>query len=415
MRQRTGHRPSSRTAVLVCTAPANLSDISPDKDGNDWRELVLVPDGDTPMADGSTLSLDADSAADVIAEANRRGIDIVIDLNHETYLRALKGEGGSAPAVGWVKYKSIKYQPGKGLVGSVEWNDDGAHEVHGRRHRYASPTVVLNKKTQRPKRLHSVAITNTPLTLNARELKAASDFFLGAQTMPEPLPDDAVATGPSMDYIIGQIVDAMDLDVSADADITSVLQAILANVKGGSSETEEETAAASELRATFGLGQAETICNVAAKAKNLKDEHGILTEKVKTMSETLEKLQGEKLATGVSAAITADIAAGKINPKDESQVKSCTDFANRDLKAYSEFMATQPRVIPANGVIPAGKTGNTPVGREAIIVAARKEFKDEGGEASCFSEREYVNQELREANLDVLADDETKTLAIAGV
>lgn len=172
----TRSRPKARLAVLTMSEPANPSELmtadgSP-ADGDDWREVTLIGDGSTPMADGSAIELDADAAADVITEIGRRGIDIIVDRDHAT----VRGgqNGAAAPAMGWIDHKSVKYLPGRGLIGRVKWTAEGAGYVHGGGYRYTSPTILFEKSSGRVRRLHSLALTNVPLTLHAQALKAAS-------------------------------------------------------------------------------------------------------------------------------------------------------------------------------------------------------------------------------------------------
>lgn len=162
-------------AVLACSIPAEHAEIidGTPLQGADYREITLIKDGTTEMVDGSTLVLDEESAAEVIAEVGRRGVDVAFDENHSTLYQA--DQGKSSHAVGWVDRNTLRYEKGVGLRARVEWTDQGAKLIHSRAYRYISPCVVFNKHTGRVRRLHSFAICNRPLTLNAVALKAASD------------------------------------------------------------------------------------------------------------------------------------------------------------------------------------------------------------------------------------------------
>lgn len=165
-----------RLLLLAASTTESLLEIadadgSPANNGN-WRTLTLLADGVTPMADGSRLVLDAQAAADVITEIQRRGVDIPIDRDHATIRRGQ--DGGDAPAFGWIDHKSVTYVPGIGLQGRVKWTAAGADYVHGGAYRYISPVFEYVVATGRARSLHSLALTNKPLTLNAPALRAAS-------------------------------------------------------------------------------------------------------------------------------------------------------------------------------------------------------------------------------------------------
>lgn len=168
-------------AMLACSAPAVLAEAaekSADGGGADFREQTLIPDGVTRMADGDLMRLDAGAANDVIREIKHRGVDLQIDLDHASIYQIPKGR--PAPAVGWVRHKTVTYVPGLGIRGKVDWNEDGAALLLSKAYRYMSPAVIYHKRTGRVRRLHSVTLTNTPLTRNAPALmKAASEALFG--------------------------------------------------------------------------------------------------------------------------------------------------------------------------------------------------------------------------------------------
>lgn len=163
-------------ATLVCSSPVKLIALAsvPGESsggGDNWREVVLIGDGITEMVNGETVLLDAEGAAEIIKNVNHAGVDLPFDLDHSTQYQA--PEGKPAPAMGWVDHKSIRYEAGRGLIGRVDWNDEGAGYLHNKSYRYHSPVMTFNKKTRRVRILHHLALTNVPLTRNARPLAAS--------------------------------------------------------------------------------------------------------------------------------------------------------------------------------------------------------------------------------------------------
>jgi len=116
--------------------------------------------------------LEADADA-LMAEFDRRGIDAMIDYNHQQ-LRA-KSNGQPAPAAGWV---TALEKGGEGLVARVSWTDRAKDYIANKEYRYTSPLFYKDKLTNRITRLINVALTNIPGTdrqqaLVSLELSAA--------------------------------------------------------------------------------------------------------------------------------------------------------------------------------------------------------------------------------------------------
>lgn len=86
------------------------------------------------------------------------GLDIPVDIEHATQLKAPKGE--AAPAVAWGK--SLEARPDGSVWGKFDWNKTGTGLVMGRKYRYYSPAYVIDRKTMNIVGIKSVGLTNTP-------------------------------------------------------------------------------------------------------------------------------------------------------------------------------------------------------------------------------------------------------------
>lgn len=402
-----------KTALLACSVPEDPVELV-EAGAKDYRTITIIGDGETRMADGTVLHVDAECAAALIAEAAGRRNDIPIDLDHATLVNPDKGL--PAPAVGFLDHKSLKYVPGKGIMAAAQWNDDGAAYIQSGAYRYRSPTLLYDKGTGRVTRLHSLSLTNKPLTIGAADLKAASERIIGAAEMPTTPPeaDPSVASGPSIEMLIGELKNAMELDVDPGADVATVLMAILDKIKGGSGDAAdktEDTAAASELRTTLKLNADAKSTEVLTAVKTLVDKQNIGGESVAAMSERVKTLEAEKHSREVDAAIEQAIKAHKINPDSEVQMKACREFATRDVVGFSEYIAAQPEVLPASGRsdIPAGGRKDS---REAIIAASSTEYDREtrDGAIHLTDKPKRVSQELIDAGLSPLSMEEIATL-----
>ncbi|MBU4318695.1 MAG: phage protease [Proteobacteria bacterium] len=98
-----------------------------------------------------------DRPESVIEAFNADGMDLVIDLEHATEIKAPNGE--PAPAVGWIN--KIEIHNG-GVWGAVFWNPAGKSAILNREYRYYSPVFLYEKASARIVKLLSVGLTNRP-------------------------------------------------------------------------------------------------------------------------------------------------------------------------------------------------------------------------------------------------------------
>lgn len=116
--------------------------------------IVLLPAGRTKGRDGREFVNDDPDA--VIALFNERGIELPIDVEHATEIKAPKGE--AAPAFGWMK--KLVNDAGA-LCADVEWTEDGKKLIGSKAYRYLSPAFMHSAAGQ-VRRLLSAGLTNKP-------------------------------------------------------------------------------------------------------------------------------------------------------------------------------------------------------------------------------------------------------------
>ncbi len=150
--------------IHTTSAAALTFEITPIADG----AQLLIPDGEFRSTDGSgrpaevpAWRLNAELAARVIAGRKARGVDLVIDYEHGTVLKAKAGE--KAPAAGWVSPDTLEYRPGVGLVAvAPQWTPVARAHLDAREYRYGSPVILYDPRTGDVTGLHSFALTNDP-------------------------------------------------------------------------------------------------------------------------------------------------------------------------------------------------------------------------------------------------------------
>lgn len=140
----------NQTRRIVCDLGGNLK--APP------TTVLLLPAGFVQGANGDFI-VDDESARSIIAAHRQRGVDFVIDYEHQSLGGAYAPPSGIAPAAAWIK--SFSWRPGVGLFASVDWTRPGAERVSCREYRYLSPVVHVDSNL-RVVALDSVGLTNRP-------------------------------------------------------------------------------------------------------------------------------------------------------------------------------------------------------------------------------------------------------------
>ena len=126
----------------------------------EWVELI--PAGRVRGRDGRAWNNSAPQT--ILEHFTAQRMDLPIDLEHSTELKAPKGE--AAPAAGWIK----ELQNREGTIwGRVEWNQLGEELVATKQYRYLSPVILFHKDNGLIVGLTSVGLTNRP-NLNLQAL-----------------------------------------------------------------------------------------------------------------------------------------------------------------------------------------------------------------------------------------------------
>jgi hypothetical protein len=126
---------------------------------------------------------DAEAAASVMAAYTAHGVDLVIDLNHDSLDRnALAMRADASDARGWFK---LELRAGELWAVDVRWTPDGERRLREKTQRYISPAFAESKHLgmpddARPRKLANAALCAAPATHNAPALVAASASAVGA-------------------------------------------------------------------------------------------------------------------------------------------------------------------------------------------------------------------------------------------
>lgn len=125
--------------------------------GNLPEWIELLPPGREIVGRDGRIFLNADPDG-VVKSLQALGVDLVVDVEHATELRAPKGE--PAPAAGWVS--AYEHRGSGAIWGKVTWTPRGREAVTNREYRYLSPVILYARATGIIHSLGSVALTNKP-------------------------------------------------------------------------------------------------------------------------------------------------------------------------------------------------------------------------------------------------------------
>lgn len=284
----------------------------------EWIQLTPGP-GTFEGRDGRRFAL-AD-AEGVVSEFNASGQDIQVDLDHKSELPGMLTDEGSR-AVGWVVEMSAR----SGEVwGKVEWTEEGAELVRGRKYRSVSPVFHVapgsqkkfqeNSNPMRVTGFASVALTNRPnlhlLSLNAVQPRDNT-------TMPST-----------------KILAALGLDEGADE--ARALNAIAA------------------LKTAPDLSQYIPKADyVALNAKLTRMEAAETARR-----EAEEKAAKERHETEVNAALDEAVKAGKVAPASKDFYRAGCATAEGLAAFKAEMNSRAPIVVPGeSGEAPSDDSAN---------------------------------------------------------
>lgn len=289
--------------------------------------IKILPVGTVNSEKGS-FTVDEESYRAMKAEMQRRGIDIVIDYEHQTL------EGVQAPAGGWVK--DLAYTP-EAIEAKVEWTPKAQEYLKNKEYRYLSPVVLTRKKDNKAVALHSLALTNTP---------AINGMFAIVNSADADIKNDDTG-GNGMD--LQKIKELLGLP--ADAADEAVMNELIKKLGGeekkdghGEGDTEPEKDAGGETEAVansvilglLGLPDGARTEDVAGKIMTLKAGADSQRQEI---TDALNRIRDHEAEEAVMTALKA----GKITAAQKDWAK---DYALKDRTGFDSFVDKAPVVVP---------------------------------------------------------------------
>ena len=300
------------------------------------EEVKILPVGTVNSEKGDFI-VDQESYKEMKAEMQRRGIDIVIDYEHQTL------KDVQAPAGGWVK--DLIYTP-EAIVAKVEWTPKAKEYLKNKEYRYLSPVVLTRKSDSKAVVLHSLALTNTPAINGMFAIVNSVDFDIY----------NTPTGGKEMDF--QRVKELLGLPAETpEEDVMNALVKVLEKVKDAPDpkpEEDKEVVANSVILGLLELPADSKTEDVTTKIMALKAG---VSRQNQEIQETMERLRQRDADDAVMMALKA----GKITAAQKDWAK---EYALKDRKGFDSFVEKAPTVVPVGKL----NTTEAPKAKEKVEV-----------------------------------------------
>lgn len=273
----------------------------------------IFPLGQVVMKGGDTYTLDADSAREIIGRFRKRGIDLVIDYEHQTEGGDYSSPDGTAPAAGWVK--GLEDRGPDGLWATVQWNDRALKLLEAREYRYFSPVFLYEKKTGKIVELMSLALTNTPRTIGIPPIVAKDQTLKHKERIMEFLKSVATMLGLA--------------ETATEDQVLAELQQRLA----------DEPGVGGSIAKALNLGDTATESEVVATIHAIRQRPDLSAE--------VASLKSRLAARDRDDLVAEAMTAGKITPAQKDWADA---YALNDPDGFRVFIAKAPSVVPVDSI-----------------------------------------------------------------
>ena len=290
--------------------------------------ISVLPLGHVKSAKGE-FDVDGESFAAMKAQIAQRGVDLVVDYEHQT----LTGE--QAPAAGWVK--ELFLDDGQ-IKARVEWTDRAKAYLSNREYRYLSPVITVRKADNKAMGLHSIALTNTPAIEHMEAIVNSLNFEGGQNTM-DFMKELAKLLGLGEDATEEQVKEAL----KACLEENKSLKESAAEAAKQQPPEDDKVVANKEVCVLLGLKAGAATADVAAAIMALKSGNigGVnLVEQVKSLEAKIADRDAEE-------AVEMALKAGKITPAQREWAKG---YALKNLEDFKGFVEKAPQVVPMGDV-----------------------------------------------------------------
>ena len=353
--------------------------------------ILLIPDGEVDSENGNFI-LDKDGAEQAIEIFESRGVDIVVDYGHGS-TQEYAPSSGLGPAAGWIT--KLRYEVDQGLYGLVKWTDRGLGYLRSHEFRYLSPVVILDRKTKRVLRLVSMGLVHGPAIKGGLPVAASRSTFvldltkecsMNGNVTTRQLNQEDVPAAADPGILLGQIATVLDIEMPADANIGTALQAILEGAKRlkgsgkpeGEGEKEggeggESAEVAASVRKELGLGAGASKAEVMLCLSRIKNQAAPDGEVAK-LREQVNALQQREAGRAADELIINAVKANQLNPNNKAEMDAARELALESSERFEKVIGSRtPYVAPGRTAAPVESPPGGQQSEEVLITNAVKE------------------------------------------
>jgi phage I-like protein len=282
--------------------------------------IRILPLGKVELVDQrEPFEVDQESLRAMVADFRARGVDLVIDYEHQS----LQGE--RAPAAGWIKGLEARED---GLWGRVDWTPQAREYLRNREYRYFSPVLKLDPQTRRPRVLMQVGLTNVPAIKCLAPLVAKWGGGAGSGTI----------------ELIGAGTSGEGLKINQEKE-KGEMREKLTRLLGLPPVAAEEALwgrvleVFRDLAAVLKLPEEASVSQMQGAMEVLKAGAQRLGE----LQEELEDLKARQAEETAAKVVEEALEAGKITPAQKDWAYA---YCRRDLEGFSVYVAQAPKLVP---------------------------------------------------------------------
>jgi phage I-like protein len=300
-------------------------------DGKPPEWIRLLPLGEVRLSDGrESFLVDAPSLELIVQQFRSRGIDLVMDYEHQSL------NGDKAPAAGWIKSLETRSD---GLWGRVDWTPQGAEFLRNREYRYFSPVLRLDPETRRPTALLHVGLTNVPAINHLPPLvaKAKNNSTAGRAGKKQ----EERIMFERMKQLMNLTGEPSEGEILALAEQRFTLA--------------DAAAALPEIAAALGLDADADAGTIKGTIVALRQGQGEL----ESFKNRVESLEAERLQEKAQTAVDEALKAGKLIPAESA---FALEDAKRDLEGFKARMELRPKLVPVGEAFRFSGNPKTPAG-----------------------------------------------------
>lgn len=277
--------------------------------------IPLLPLGEVKSTKGNFV-VDEESFRQMNSFFTERGVDIVIDYEHQTLNNV------QAPAGGWIKELILK---DNAICGRVEWTPKAVEYLKNKEYRYLSPVVMVSKADHKALFLTSVALTNVPAISGMIPIvNSITNFELEGEK--------------NMDEFLKQLAVLLGLSETATADdVTAAIQKLVDELKTLKEAGKNEVVANKMVLSLLSLKDDATTADVTAKIAAMQNPANFVPiEQYNQLALKLNAQEG-------SGLVELALKDGKITPAQKDWAQA---YVKVDKAGFEEFLKKAVPVVP---------------------------------------------------------------------